>query len=206
MTLHKLTAGDGYTYLTRQVAVVDSTERGRAGLADYYTERGESPGRWVGSALADVDLAVGDVVTEAQMLALFGEGRHPNADQLVEDAIRAAVNRCCRGRCRRSWRPGSGGRGGDHGEHPVGATVPGARCRAAIPGPGRASGGGGEPGPGGAPGHPDGRGGAGRDPHPGRAGDCSPPRTGATRSTRGNCPRSSPPRTGPRPRRWPGMT
>lgn len=92
MTLHKLTAGDGYTYLTRQVAVVDSTERGRAGLADYYTERGESPGWWVGSALADVELAVGDVVTEAQMLALFGEGRHPNADQLVEDAIRAAVN------------------------------------------------------------------------------------------------------------------
>ena len=106
MTLHKLTAGDGYTYLTRQVAVVDSTERGRAGLADYYTERGESPGRWVGSALADVDLAVGDVVTEAQMLALFGEGRHPNADQLVEDAIRAAVTAAAG-----AGAPGAGGPG-----------------------------------------------------------------------------------------------
>ena len=36
MTLHKLTAGDGYTYLTRQVAAFDATVRGRAGLGDYY--------------------------------------------------------------------------------------------------------------------------------------------------------------------------
>ncbi len=28
MSLHKLTAGDGYIYLTRQVAAGDSTERG----------------------------------------------------------------------------------------------------------------------------------------------------------------------------------
>ena len=31
MGLHKLTAGDGYTYLTRQVAVHDATDRGHAG-------------------------------------------------------------------------------------------------------------------------------------------------------------------------------
>ncbi|MGB8383939.1 MAG: hypothetical protein WCG47_22285, partial [Dermatophilaceae bacterium] len=61
----------------------------------------------MGSALADVDLAVGDVVTEAQMLALFGEGRHPNADQLVEDAIRAAVNATAAG----AGAPGAGGPG-----------------------------------------------------------------------------------------------
>ena len=30
MGLHKLTAGDGYMYLIRQVAASDSTERGRA--------------------------------------------------------------------------------------------------------------------------------------------------------------------------------
>ena len=28
MTVHKLTAGDGYTYLTRQVAAHDATTRG----------------------------------------------------------------------------------------------------------------------------------------------------------------------------------
>jgi len=49
MGVHKLTAGDGYTYLTRQVAVHDATDRGHAGLADYYAEKGESPGRWFGA-------------------------------------------------------------------------------------------------------------------------------------------------------------
>ena len=39
MSLHKLTAGYGYDYLTRQVAL-DSTEKGHIGLASYYTERG----------------------------------------------------------------------------------------------------------------------------------------------------------------------
>lgn len=44
MSLHKITAGSGYDYLTRQVAVQDSTEKGHVGLASYYTQRGESPG------------------------------------------------------------------------------------------------------------------------------------------------------------------
>ncbi len=51
MGVHKLTAGDGYTYLTRQVAVHDATDRGHQGLADYYAEKGESPGRWCGAGL-----------------------------------------------------------------------------------------------------------------------------------------------------------
>ena len=48
MSLHKLTAGDGYTYLTRQVAAQDATHRGYDGLGDYYAQRGESPGMWLG--------------------------------------------------------------------------------------------------------------------------------------------------------------
>ena len=44
MSLHKLTAGSGYDYLTRQVAALDATEKGHTGLAAYYTERGETPG------------------------------------------------------------------------------------------------------------------------------------------------------------------
>jgi hypothetical protein len=44
MSLHKLTAGSGYDYLTQQVAALDATEKGHTGLASYYTERGESPG------------------------------------------------------------------------------------------------------------------------------------------------------------------
>ena len=61
MSVHKLTAGSGYDYLTRQVAALDSTEKGHTGLASYYTERGESPGVWVGSGMEGIDgLDVGD--------------------------------------------------------------------------------------------------------------------------------------------------
>jgi len=81
MSLHKLTAGSGYDYLTRQVAALDATEKGHVGLAAYYTERGESPGVWFGSGLAGIDgLDVGDPVTAEQMRNLFGCGLHPLAD------------------------------------------------------------------------------------------------------------------------------
>jgi hypothetical protein len=54
MSVHKLTAGSGYDYLTRQVAALDATAKGHTGLASYYTERGETPGgesvlAWAGS-------------------------------------------------------------------------------------------------------------------------------------------------------------
>jgi conjugative relaxase-like TrwC/TraI family protein len=79
MTLHKLAAGSGYTYLTRQVAVHDATESRQVGLGAYYEEKGEAPGRWLGTGLAGLDLAVGDVVTEEQMRLLFGQGHHPRS-------------------------------------------------------------------------------------------------------------------------------
>src|SRR3712207_3529986 len=90
MTLHKLTAGDGYTYLTRQVAAHDATTHGFGSLGDYYSEKGEAPGVWMGRGLAGVpDFPVGEHVTEAQMVALFGAGRHPNAEE-IERAARLA--------------------------------------------------------------------------------------------------------------------
>ena len=80
MSLHKLTAGSGYDYLTRQVAALDATEKGHTGLASYYTERGEKPGVWIGSGLDGIDgLSAGDPVTAEQMRALFGCGMHPLA-------------------------------------------------------------------------------------------------------------------------------
>jgi hypothetical protein len=80
MSMHKLTAGSGYDYLTRQVAALDATEKGHTGLASYYTEHGETPGVWIGSGLEGVDgLTAGDPVTAEQMRALFGCGLHPLA-------------------------------------------------------------------------------------------------------------------------------
>ena len=87
MSLHKLTAGEGYTYLTRQVAALDATERGLVGLGDYYSQRGEAPGVWAGRGLAGlVGVAVGQRVDETQMKALFGQGRHPEAERLEREA------------------------------------------------------------------------------------------------------------------------
>lgn len=83
MTVHKLSAGDGYTYLTRQVASADAPRAGR-GLADYYTDSGCPPGRWVGSGAED--LRMSGLVSESNMRALFGSGEHPD-----EVAIRASM-------------------------------------------------------------------------------------------------------------------
>ncbi|MFC9553648.1 MobF family relaxase [Rhodococcus sp. NPDC056960] len=96
MTLHVLHAGDGYEYLTKQVATADRELEHGQELTDYYTAHGTPPGRWFGSALPDLasmDAAVdvpdeqrivlGQVVSETQMKALFGEGMHPNAEQMI---------------------------------------------------------------------------------------------------------------------------
>ncbi len=85
MKVHKLTAGDGYTYLTRQVAAPDATHRGRSGLGAYYTEKGEAPGVWMGRrsecwtrrGFRFSAWRARHRGTDASLL--FGEGRHPNA-------------------------------------------------------------------------------------------------------------------------------
>lgn len=83
MSLHKLSAGDGYEYLTRQVAAQDSTELGQSTLESYYSAEGEAPGRWLGEGLtAFEDINRGDLVTSEHMKALWGEGRHPEADAI----------------------------------------------------------------------------------------------------------------------------
>ncbi|MET0930020.1 MAG: MobF family relaxase, partial [Aeromicrobium sp.] len=84
MSLHKLTAGSGYDYLTRQVATQDATEKGHGSLASYYSEKGEAPGRWVGSGLGNLEgLSAGDTVTAEQMHALFAFGFHPMAEARI---------------------------------------------------------------------------------------------------------------------------
>jgi conjugative relaxase-like TrwC/TraI family protein len=90
MSIHKLSAGSGYDYLTRQVAALDATEKGHVGLASYYTERGETPGAWIGSGMAGIDgLNAGDAVTAEQMRALFGAGMHPLATKRLQQLAAA---------------------------------------------------------------------------------------------------------------------
>ncbi len=81
MTLHKLHAGDGYTYLTRQVAAGDERRSPGQQLTDYYLASGNPPGRWMGAGAADLGIA--GTVREDQMRSLFGRGLHPDAEQIV---------------------------------------------------------------------------------------------------------------------------
>lgn len=90
MTLHRLHAGDGYTYLTRQVANGDREVPRGQNLADYYVAEGTPPGLWIGSGLES--LGLDGQVSEEQMRALFGEGLHPNADLLFDQAIAAGMS------------------------------------------------------------------------------------------------------------------
>ncbi|MHA7241497.1 MobF family relaxase [Arthrobacter sp. TMS1-12-1] len=81
MTVHKLSAGDGYAYYTSEVASADELRSGDRELGDYYTVEGMPPGQWVGHS--EQLLNVSGEVTEAQMKALFGEGIKPNAAQIL---------------------------------------------------------------------------------------------------------------------------
>jgi len=80
----KLSASDGYTYLTRQAASltrqVASADQRRAGqpLADYYTQTRNPPGRWLGTGAPKLGLR--RPATEWRMRALFARGEHPNAE------------------------------------------------------------------------------------------------------------------------------
>ena len=191
MSIHKLSAGSGYDYLTRQVAALDATEKGHVGLASYYTERGETPGAWIGSGLAGIDgLNAGDAVTAEQMRALFGAGMHPLATTAVGAAGRRRLDR-------RKHR----------GSDPAGRAVQGLRRRGQpLPGRGgeadcRAADGGRTAG-----GRARLRGSSGAGPHRGGAGVLPKQSMAAIRSMPARSPPPSPSSRVRAPRRLPAMT
>jgi len=78
MSLKVLHAGDGYAYLTRQVATGDNVRTRGELMADYYTAHGAPAGQWWGRGAEG--LGVSGEVTEAQMQAAYGGFLHPNFD------------------------------------------------------------------------------------------------------------------------------
>jgi hypothetical protein len=83
MTLAKITAGTGYTYLTRHTARGDADQESDHDTAAYYTAQGNPPGRWTGRGAPLLGLARREV-TEDQMRALFGIGAHPDMDEMID--------------------------------------------------------------------------------------------------------------------------
>lgn len=83
MSMHKLTAGDGYAYLTRHVAAGDVDLQHGGSLTAYYEQIGNPAGRWHGTGLARLGqdavnrVVPGERVTEEAMAAVFRDGIDP---------------------------------------------------------------------------------------------------------------------------------
>jgi conjugative relaxase-like TrwC/TraI family protein len=75
LSIGRIGAGDGYRYLTDQVATQDAPRAGEA-LLGYYERTGYPPGVWLGAQAAAFGLA--GRVDEASMGALFGRCADPS--------------------------------------------------------------------------------------------------------------------------------
>lgn len=84
MGLRKLSPG-GHEYLTNAVACSDRQLEPGELLSDYYLSHGYPASEWFGAG-AEL-LGLSGAVTPAQMQALYGEGRHPNADAIEAQLI-----------------------------------------------------------------------------------------------------------------------
>lgn len=80
----KLSPGD-HEYLTNAVACHDRRLEPGELLSGYYLSHGYPAGEWFGAG-AQIFGLTGEV-KPAQMKALFGEGRHPNADAIENEMI-----------------------------------------------------------------------------------------------------------------------
>jgi conjugative relaxase-like TrwC/TraI family protein len=80
VSMRVMSAGDGYKYLLRTVAVGDGERSLSTPLTRYYSAKGTPPGRWMGSGLPGLGagrVLAGAEVTEDQLQRLIGLGRDP---------------------------------------------------------------------------------------------------------------------------------
>ncbi|MFF7705398.1 MobF family relaxase [Streptomyces lydicus] len=87
MDIELITRGQMYRYYLHQVVVGDGRRPARQPLRKAQKEAGVPAGRWMGQGLPALGLAAAGEVTEAQLRSLFGDGRHPHADQIESDRL-----------------------------------------------------------------------------------------------------------------------
>lgn len=99
MGIAKLHVGSAHTYLMKHVARSDIVGKATPeDLAKYHSDGGDRPGQWWGKGVAGLavdgvdGVSVGAVVSDAQMLALFGQGRHPDAVQISELMVQGGAD------------------------------------------------------------------------------------------------------------------
>ena len=83
MSLHKLSAGGGVTYLLRHTCCGDVERAAETPLSAYYTASGYPPGRWLGAGLPGLagGAGVDGLIDETGMGRLFGLGLDPVTEQ-----------------------------------------------------------------------------------------------------------------------------
>lgn len=86
LTIHKLTAGDGFRYYTAEVASNDVLRASDRELGDYYVVEGMPPGQWVGAGASDLGLKGN--VSEEQMEVLFGHKFTPLETEEITDLLK----------------------------------------------------------------------------------------------------------------------
>ena len=79
MSLHKLSAGGGVTYLLRHTCCGDVERAAETPLSAYYTASGYPPGRWLGAGLPGLNAGAGvtGLIDETGMDRLFSLGLDP---------------------------------------------------------------------------------------------------------------------------------
>ncbi|GAB3862537.1 hypothetical protein GCM10028801_28180 [Nocardioides maradonensis] len=80
VSMRRMSAGIGYQYLLRSVAVGDGSRSLSTPLTRYYSDVGTPPGRWMGSgvsAFGEGQIVPGLEVTEDQLALLIGMDRDP---------------------------------------------------------------------------------------------------------------------------------
>ncbi len=91
VSMRVMSAGEGYRYLLRTVAVGDGRRDFATPLTRYYEEKGTPPGFWLGSALPGFgagELVPRAEVTERQLRRLLGGGLDPITGQALGSAYR----------------------------------------------------------------------------------------------------------------------
>ncbi|POX39434.1 MobF family relaxase [Streptomyces sp. Ru72] len=87
ISVAKVQRRNAWRYYVRGVAFGDGRRPARQPLKDAQEQAGLPPGLWMGRGLAALGLTAGSVVTQRQMVLLFGQGRHPDADRIERELL-----------------------------------------------------------------------------------------------------------------------
>ncbi|UQI49920.1 relaxase domain-containing protein (plasmid) [Streptomyces sp. HU2014] len=92
ISVAKVQRRNAWRYYVRGVAFGDGRWPVGQSLKDAQEQAGLPPGVWMGRGLPALGLAAGQTVTQRQMELVFGQVRHPDADQIERELLDDGVD------------------------------------------------------------------------------------------------------------------